>query len=214
MSGLEPDHLTAAQRAAVAKLACGCEQAGGIALLCGPGGVGKTTVLTELAAAIAPRRSVGRADTAHWADAAMLPDIVLVDDAHLADETTLARLLQRCRDRKPPACLVLAGEGRLFTLMTRDTRLEQAVRIRVALPAFTAAETRVLVAATLARVAGRPVDMAEATARAVHEIAAGTPAAVVRLAELAGVMAAARPDDPLSATDIEAIHGRLSPAAA
>lgn len=214
MSGPEPDRLTAAQRAAVAKLACGCEQAGGIALLCGPGGVGKTTVLAELAAAIGPRRSVGLADAAHWAEAATLPDIVLVDDAHLADEMPLARLLQRCRDRKPAACLVLAGEGRLFTLMTRDTRLEQAVRIRVALPAFTAAETRGLVAATLARAVGRPVDVAEATARAVHEIAAGAPAAVVRLAELAGVMAAARPDDPLSAADIEAIHGRLSPAAA
>lgn len=214
MSGPEPDRLTAAQRAAVAKLACGCEQAGGIALLCGPSGVGKTTVLAEIAAAIGPRRSVGLADAAHWAEAAMLPDIVLVDDAHLADETTLARLLQRCRDRKPAACLVLAGSGRLFTLMTRDTRLEQAVRIRVALPVFTAAETRRLVEATLARAAGRPVGVAEATARAVHEIAAGAPAAAVRLAELAGVVAAARPDDALSAADIEAIHGRLSPAAA
>ena len=144
----------------------------------------------------------------------MLPDIVLVDDAHLADETTLVRLLQRCRDRTPPACLVLAGAGRLFTLMARDTRLEQAVRIRVALPAFTPAETRGLVAATVARAVGQPVSVAEATARAVHEIAAGAPAAVVRLAELAGVLAAARPDVALSAADIETIHSRLSPAAA
>lgn len=214
MSGLQPDRLTAAQAAAVAKLACGCEQAGGIALLCGPGGVGKTTVLAELAAAIAPRRSVGRADVAHEAEAAMLPDIVVVDDAHVADETTLARLLQRCRDRTPPASLVLAGEGRLFTLMTRDPRLEHAVRIRVTLPVFTAAETRRLVDTAVARVVGRPVAVPEATARVIHEIAAGAPAAAVRLAELAGVVAAARPDDALSAADIEAIHGRLSPAAA
>lgn len=214
MSGREPEHLTAAQRAAVAKLACGCEQAGGIALLCGPGGVGKTTVLAELTKAIGPQRSVGLADTAHWAEAGMLPDVVLVDDAHLADETTLARILQRCRERQPPACLVLAGEGRLFTLLTRDTRLEQAIRIRVALPAFTAAETRGLLEATLAVVVGRPVVVAEAPARAVHDISAGGPAAVIRLAELAGIVAAARPDGALSADDIEAIHSRLSPAAA
>jgi type II secretory pathway predicted ATPase ExeA len=109
---------------------------------------------------------------------------------------------------------VLAGEGRLFTLMTRDTRLEQAVRIRVALPTFTAAETRRLLEATLASVVGRPVAVQDTSARTVHEIAAGTPAAVIRLAELAGVLAASRPDGGLSVDDVEAIHGRLSPAAA
>lgn len=214
MSARDADRLTAAQRAAVAKLACGCEREGGIALLCAPRGVGKTTVLAELAAAIGPRRSIDRADAAHWAEAAMLPDIVLVDDAHLADETSLARLLQRCRARTPPACLVLAGEGRLCTLMMRDTRLEQAIRIRVALPAFTAAETRGLLEATLAAVAGRPIAVAEPPARAVHEISGGAASAVIRLAELAGVVAAGRPDGALSTDDIEAIHGRLSPAAA
>lgn len=214
MSEPLPDRLTDAQRAAVAKLACGCEQAGGVALLCGPGGVGKTTVLADLAAAIGARRSVGVGDAAHWGEAAALPEVVLVDDAHQADEATLGRLLQRCRDRRPAACLVLAGEGRLFTLMTRDTRLEQAVRIRVALPTFTAAETRRLLEATLASVVGRPVAVQDTSARTVHEIAAGTPAAVIRLAELAGVLAASRPDGDLSVDDVEAIHGRLSPAAA
>jgi type II secretory pathway predicted ATPase ExeA len=214
MSEPLPDRLTDAQRAAVAKLACGCEQAGGVALLCGPGGVGKTTVLADLAAAIGARRSVGLGDAAHWGEAAALPEVVLVDDAHQADEATLGRLLQRCRDRRPAACLVLAGEGRLFTLMTRDTRLEQAVRIRVALPTFTAAETRRLLEATLASVVGRPVAVQDTSARTVHEIAAGTPAAVIRLAELAGVLAASRPDGGLSVDDVEAIHGRLSPAAA
>lgn len=214
MSESTPDHLTDAQRAAVAKLACGCEQAGGIALLCGPGGVGKTTVLEDLAAALGRRRSVGIGDAAHWSEAAALPEVVLVDDAHQADEATLGRLLQRCRDRRPAACLVLAGEGRLFTLMARDARLEQAVRIRVTLPAFTLAETRQLLDATLASVAGRPFAVHDAPARAVHEIAAGAPAAVIRLAELAGVVVASRPDGDLSVDDVEAIHGRLSPAAA
>ena len=214
MSAPTPDRLTDAQRAAVAKLACGCEQAGGVALLCGPGGVGKTTVLEVLTAAIGARRSVGLGDATHWAEATALPEVVVVDDAHQADEATLGRLLQRCRDRRPAAGLVLAGEGRLFTLMTRDTRLEQAVRIRVALPAFTAAETRRLLEATLAGVAGRPVAVQDAPARTVHEIAAGAPAAVIRLAELAGVLAASRPDGGLSVDDVEAIHGRLSPAAA
>ena len=214
MSAPTPDRLTDAQRAAVAKLACGCEQAGGVALLCGPGGVGKTTVLANLAAAIGARRSVGLGDAAYWAEAAALPEVVLVDDAHQADEATLGRLLQRCRDLRPAAGLVLAGEGRLFTLMTRDTRLEQAVRIRVALPTFTAAETRRLLEATLASVVGWPVAVQDAPARTVHEIAAGAPAAVIRLAELAGVVAASRPDGGLSVDDVEAIHGRLSPAAA
>lgn len=214
MSESMPDPLTAAQRAAVAKLACGCEQAGGITLLCGPGGVGKTTVLGDLVAVLGRRRSVGIGDAAHWFEAADLPEVVLVDDAHQADEATLGRLLQRCRDRRPAACLVLAGEGRLFTLVARDTRLEQAVRIRVTLPVFTLAETRRLLQATLANVAGRPVAVQDAPARTVHEIAAGAPAAVIRLAELAGVVAASRPDGGLSVDDVEAIHGRLSPAAA
>lgn len=214
MSEPMPDRLTDAQRAAVAKLACGCEQAGGVALLCGPGRVGKTTVLANLATAIGARRSVGMGDAAHWAEAAALPEVVLVDDAHQADEATLGRLLQRCRDRRPAAGLVLAGEGRLFTLMMRDTRLEQAVRIRVALPTFTAEETRRLLEATLASVVGRPVAVQDAPARTVHEIAAGAPGAVIRLAELAGVLAASRPDGGLSVEDVEAIHGRLSPAAA
>jgi hypothetical protein len=37
---------------------------------------------------------------------------------------------------------------------------------------------------------------------------------VIRLAELAGVLAAARPDRRLAAADVEAVHERLSPVAA
>lgn len=205
---------TEAQLAAVAKLACGCQRGGGICLLCGPSGIGKTTVLVELAAAVGPGRSVGRAAAAAWSEAPALPDVVLADDAHLADASALAVLWDRCRQRQSPASLVLAGEGRLLTLVSRDIRLAHAVRLRVALPVFTAAETHALVDATLAAVAGGPVAVAAVVAHAVHEIAGGSPAAAVQLAELAAVMACARPDKTLVARDVEVAHARLSPAAA
>jgi type II secretory pathway predicted ATPase ExeA len=214
MNAPHADRLTLPQRAAVAKLACGCESAGGVALLCGPAGAGKTTVLAALAAAGGTGRTVGLATAQHWVAAPSLPDIVLADDAHEADGIALARLLRRCSDRTPGACLVLAGAGRLFTLAARDPRLEQAIRIRVTLPCFTAAETRTLFAATVAGINDREIDVLDSTARVVHEIAAGLPAAVVRLAGLAAVIVADRPDEPLAAADIEAIHERLSLAAA
>lgn len=214
MNPPHPDRLTPAQRAAVAKLACGCEPAGGVALLCGPAGAGKTIVLAALAADHGTGRSVGLAPAQHWVAAPALPDIVLADDAHEADCASLARLLRRCSDRAPGACLVLAGAGRLFTLVARDPRVEQAIRIRVTLPSFTAAETRALFAATVGGITDREIDVADSTARVVHELAAGLPAAVVRLASLAAVLVADRPDEPLAAADIEAIHARLSLAAA
>jgi type II secretory pathway predicted ATPase ExeA len=207
------DRLTEPQVAAVAKLACGCGQPGGLAVLCGPRGAGKSTVLRELAAATAGR-SVDLRPTAAWAAAGALPDIVLADDAHETDTATLARLLRRCRDRQPAASLVLAGEGRLFTLISRDAALETAVRLRVAVPAFTPAESRRLLEAALAAAAGGPVVVTDEAVRTAHELAGGAPTALVRLADLAGVLAAARPDRRLAAADIEAVHERLSLAAA
>lgn len=205
--------LTENQVAAVAKLACGCDPSGGLALLCGPRGSGKTTVLRELASAVADR-SVDLRPAAGWATADHLPDLVLADDAHEDDAVALARLLRRCRQRQPAASLILAGEGRVFTLVSRDAQLEQAVRLRVAMPAFSAAQSRRLLEATLATTAGGPVVVADEAARTAHELAGGAPAALIRLAELAGVVAAARPARALAAADIEAIHERLSPTAA
>lgn len=102
----------------------------------------------------------------------------------------------------------------MFTLVARDALLEQAVRLRVAIPAFSAAESRRLFEAAVAAAAGGTVAVADEAARTAHEIAGGSPAALLRLAELAGVVAAARLDHALAAADIEAIHERLSPAAA
>jgi hypothetical protein len=51
-------------------------------------------------------------------------------------------------------------------------------------------------------------------ARAIHEIAAGIPADIIRLAGLAGMVAASRPTPHIGVDDIEALHRRLSPRAA
>ena len=49
---------------------------------------------------------------------------------------------------------------------------------------------------------------------AIHEIAGGVPGDVVRLAELAGLVAPELADGPITADDIEAVHRRLAPQAA
>ena len=210
--------LTPAQAAAVAKLACGISRPGGVALLCGPQGVGKTTVLAHLAAAERLRHLVvERRDVESWnappgSARPDLPDVVIADDAHLADEGRIARLLAACRSRRPAASLVLAGEGRLLTLVARDSRVEQAIHLRTSLRPMTFAEARGLLAGAMpGNVTDDSLDPALAT---IHEIAAGIPAAMLRLAGLATVIAASRPDGRLEPTDVEAIHRRLSPLAA
>ncbi|MFM7107491.1 MAG: hypothetical protein ACKOZU_02625 [Planctomycetaceae bacterium] len=208
---IEP--LTDSRRAAVARLAYAVERPGGVALLCGPAGTGKTVVLDRLAAGAG--RRIERRPLAAWLDgvaAVDLPEVVLADDAHLADVAQLVRLLDAVRSRRPEASLVLAGEGRLLSLVSRDPRLVRAVGLRAVLRPFTAEETRGVLDATL--YAGGPGRMAPETraavARTIHEIAAGIPAVVARLAEFATLVAEARPDGSLDADDIEAIHRRLS----
>jgi energy-coupling factor transporter ATP-binding protein EcfA2 len=202
--------LTESQLAACAKVACGCEARGGVVLLVGPAGVGKSTVLAAVRAGLPP---VG--DTRPVADwlaigTEELPPVLVLDDAHLESEADLARLVAHARRRQPEATVVLAGEGRLLTLVARDTRLEQAVRIRASLLPGTPADTRRLVES----IPRFPNGLSEEALAAVHEMAGGVPAAVIRLAELATVVAAAHPAGLVAATDIEAIHRRLSPLAA
>jgi type II secretory pathway predicted ATPase ExeA len=208
-----PEKLTALQAAALAKVACGIEAGAGVAILCGPAGVGKTTVLEQFAGD--PRvahEQLPIRDVAAWlATSGDLPPIVLVDDAHLASDHELAQLLARAKARRPAAAVVLAGQGRLITLVTRDRRIEQAVRIRAALLPGSLADTAALMAAT-APADGPGFD--EAAVVALHEIAGGVPGDVVRLAELAALVAPALAAGPITADDVEALHRRLAPQAA
>ena len=213
MIGVSTHALVDTRRAAVAKLLYAVERPGGVALVCGPAGTGKTAVLDGLVDALGPRAV--RRPLAAWLDAAAagnLPEVVLADDAHSADVPALVAMLEACRAGRPESSLVLAGEGRLLSLVSRDPRLVRAVGLRAVLRPFTEAETRGLLDATL--FAGGPgrmdPDARAHVARTIHEIAGGIPAVVVRLAELAAVVAAARPDATLADADIEAIHRRLS----
>lgn len=202
--------LTEPQFVALAKVACGSEAGGGITLLVGPAGVGKSTVIEALIADRPAMAAVRPLEAWLEANPHELPSTLIVDDAHLATETCLASLLVRVRTRRPEAALVLAGQGRLFTLVARDTRLQQAVRIRATLLPGSQSDSRGLAEASLPPNATLGPD----AAAAIHEISGGVPAAIVRLTELAAVIATARTDGRVTASDVEAIHGRLSPLAA
>lgn len=211
--------LTPSQQSAIAKVAAAIVRPGGIALLCGPQGAGKTTVVRHLAVVERGRgRSVGCRDLVEWirGDAPWpgdLPDVVVADAAHRAGDGDLARLLAACRHRASPACLVLVGEGRLLTLVARDSGVERAVHLRASLRPLDPAESRGLVWPRLAA-AGVDPEAGEPVLAVIHEIGGGIPAAMLRLADLAAVVAATRADRAIAPRDIEAIHARLSPLAA
>ncbi len=202
--------LTEPQLAALAKVAFATEGRSGVALLCGPSGVGKSTVLDHLAADIRlAGRSCTVADISAWLAAdGDLPDVVLADNAHAASDADLMRLLARCHARQPMAAVVLAGQGRLLTLVARDRRLEQAIRLRATLLPGRLNDTASLLSTT----DGPSFD--DAAIAMIHDVAAGIPADVMRLQDLAAVCASSNDEGRVTAEDIDAIHHRLSPIAA
>lgn len=225
----ERPYLTGPQEAAVAKLIYAAGQPDAITLLCGPAGVGKTTMLRVIATdGLPPGHSVrllrwadrdangvdlatGRGQVAASEDAAA-PDVLLVDDAHRAVAHELVDFVERCRRQHHGIAIVLAGEGRLLSLMAADARLEQSVRLRATLPPFTLAESRQLLASALP--AGGDEADRENVIRTIHEIAGGVPAISLRLAEMAAMLATADPRRHLTPDDVETIHRRLSMTAA
>lgn len=213
----------------MAKLAYAAGQPDTITLLCGPAGVGKTTVLRIIATDGLPEGyalrvlrwtdrdadgmdlAADRSQMALSEDVAAL-DVLLVDDAHRAAACDLVDFVDRCRRRYDGVAIVLAGEGRLLSLMAADARLERSVRLRATLPPFTLAESRQLLAPVLPG-GGAEADR-ENVIRTIHEIAGGVPAISVRLAEMATMLVAAEPHRHLTPDDVELIHRRLSLTAA
>lgn len=210
--------LTVAQEASLARLGCavtgqatspgaarGGTAGGTVSVLCGPPGVGKTTVLERLAAALPPGTAEIRSVSA-WMEAPALPAHVLADDAHATDAATLAALVARAQAHAPAVILVLAGEGRLLTLLARDRRLERAVGLRASLGPCTLAET--------GRLLAERVGDSTAITETVHEITGGITTDILQLAALTTVLAESRPDRRLEPADIEVVHRRLTLAAA
>jgi len=227
--GLDRPPLTGPQEAAVAKLAYVAGQPGGLTLLCGPAGVGKTTVLRVAGSDGLPHGQTSR--LVSWAEVradrgdpaagrgqvaacedATAPDLLLIDDAHRAVAAELVECVEGWRRRHDGIAIVLAGEGRLLSLVASDARLEQSVWLRATLPTFTLAESHRLLATTLA--VGTSEGDGDAVIRTIHEIAGGVPAISVRLAEIATMIAAADPGRRITPDDVETIHRRLSLSAA
>jgi len=225
--------FTGPQEAAVAKLAYAAEQPGSIALLCGPAGVGKTTVLRQLAVDGLPRGQAIRMGTpADLSDPdavsgsrdhgqhddgstpSSVPGVLLVDEADRVSGADLVDLVVRWRRRQPAIVIVLAGEGRLLSLVAGAARLEQSVRLRATLPVFTLAESSRLLSARLAISASQPDPHGEGVIRTIHEIAGGIPAIAIRLADMAAMLVDADPGHRLVPDDIETIHRRLCLSAA
>lgn len=216
----QPPRLTVAQEAAVAKLAYAAEHAGAVALLCGPAGVGKTTVLRHVAAVGIPAartlRLCGACGCGRWQEDESVDDqaadVLLVDDADHATATELVGFVDSRLRRQPAVVIVLAGQGRLLSLCSGDRRLEQRVRLRATLPTFTIAESREVLVPKVASAADE--GRCDEIVRTIHEIAGGVPDVALRLADMASVLAAADPARRLVPDDIETIHRRLSMQAA
>jgi type II secretory pathway predicted ATPase ExeA len=206
--------LTDGQRAALARLGCVLERPGSLAVVCGPAGTGVTMLLRQLEAAVTTTRTVACRTLVEWesVDPARWPDVVIADDVHEAADGAIGRLLARVRAGHSGAGVVLAGRGRVFTLLARDRAVESQVSLRAVLHPFTAAETAALLAAAAAPV-GVPAEVLDPVALTIHEIAGGVPAAALRLAEMALLVASSR-GGPLEPADVEVIHRRVSLTAA
>lgn len=214
-----PVILSPTQEAALGRIRFGLEAPQGIVLLCGPAGAGKSVVLAAIAAELSARPSADRRGSmgsmsmpirspasllAAPPDRAPDATVILVDDSHLATAeecSALAAIAAGEGEGSPGRCLVLAGRGRLLTLVGRDSRLAALVRFRAIVHPFTVHDTRRMVEARLGGVEDEVV-------RTCHEITGGIASSLVRLLELAAVMAA---DRRLTADDVETIHRRLDP---
>lgn len=197
--------LSPGQQNALSRLRFALEEPAGFVILCGPAGAGTSVVLAALASELGPRHqeampirtvaslvaAIGRGEP--------IGETILVDDVHLAASDDLAAIAAAAPPQGAGArCVVLAGRGRLLTLVGRDSRIAPRVRLRAIVPPLAPADTARIVESRLGRSTPELV-------RTIHEITAGIPAALNRLLDLATLIEGRTP----TPADIETIHRRL-----
>lgn len=190
-----PVELTGSQLAAVARLHHAIRDRAAAAVLVGPAGAGTSTVLAHLGPLVAaqPHR--------------------VVDDAHLLSQQALEEIASEIASGRGPT-VILAGQGRLLSLVARDTRLESAICLRAVVGAMAPRESRTLAAEILGEAGEAEPRVAPEAFVTIHEIACGMPRGVVALARLAKILLDEQPDMTLDAADVEALHRRLTLTAA
>lgn len=228
--------LSDPQRAAVARLLYAVREQQGDAVLCGPGGTGVSTVVAcvanELQSAGQNVVCVNGHDLVHDSQRFVAGQAVdhqffaglersgekaaqsalIIDDGHVGDAARLAHFVVLVRVSLPAVAVLLAGRGRLLSLVAREQALQERVLLRAVLPSWSLRETSAFVKGQF-KAAGVSVSD-DTVVVTIHEIAAGIPQVVVRLVETALLVAAMHPAHSLGRDDVEQMHDRLSLAAA
>ena len=205
------------QRAALARLQYAVLQESSLAVLCGPGGSGVSTVMNALVTKLYGASHVVHIDvrqaevSSQFAACVATGNVVVIDNCHLATVDLLGSVSEAIWLQTPRASVVLGGRGRLMTLLSQDRGLLDKVLLRSVIHPLSLSETRSIVET---RLATNGHACSESVWVVVHQITGGILEDVFRLVGMAQVVAGSQPDTTIQADDIEQIHERLHAAAA
>ena len=205
------------QRAALARLQYAVLQESSLAVLCGPGGSGVSTVMNALVTKLYGASHVVHTDarqaevSSQFAACVATGNVVVIDNCHLATVDLLGSVSEAIWLQTPRASVVLGGRGRLMTLLSRDRGLLDKVLLRSVIHPLSLSETRSIVET---RLATNGHACSESVWVVVHQITGGILEDVFRLVGMAQIVAGSQPDTTIHADDIEQIHERLHAAAA
>ena len=144
------------QRAALARLQYAVLQESSLAVLCGPGGSGVSTVMNALVTKLYGASHVVHIDarqaevSSQFAACVATGNVVVIDNCHLATVDLLGSVSEAIWLQTPRASVVLGGRGRLMTLLSQDRGLLDKVLLRSVIHPLSLSETRSIVETRLA----------------------------------------------------------------